>query len=723
MVNFTINLYHDGVFVSNPLQYLEGDHRIVEDIDFQGLIFSEFFPLMRRLILVSPQSFYYIKPGVPLNIGLKELKKDEHLAEFVIAAIENDCKMDLYCEHNGYNVMEMVKDGNLVSPDSDSDFSDSDKHENLDDVKDFVDFQTEGEENVEIPRISNDDPWLNKLVGDGKFIGFIDDPIPNLNGRFMLEVDDPEDDIIEGKFKAQKGVQYPAFDPQTPWDQCKPFLGMRFESPTQLKQCLANYGVAGGYQLWYMQNDMHKLLVYCGRDVSLGKCAGKRGKINTKDEASCSKSAEGESEPSKISKETTERWAKKKKEEKQMLGNQGDCTFRLWASWMSTEKSFQIKTLYPDHKCSRNYSLGSLVTFKWIAHHYAREIIDNPWLTYKYMQNSIKEKFRIEVSLGQCKRAKQCALFDHEGGLVEHYSRLWEYRQAILDSNPDLGVSEWYTQNKWFEAYQYSIRPVPGSRHWKPTSFPKPLPPVERKMPGRPRKKRIRHPTENVHGVSRRGRVMHCHKCWEAGHNKKTCTNPERPKPANFFGESSNRMDQEQQSNTNTSSAPAETFSEQMPAYSVDPVLPKPGKRSGVGSKKVSNSGSKKGMTKGSTSVPNKSRFAGSTSNNEPYISPEEHALNMDEEAVREQEIADRAEEEEQERIRFMWEAQEIADLTWEIYSQEFPEYYEDYEDNMKKIAEFNASVPPNMVIPQQVPIFLYQGFCQIKFLPNRVKL
>lgn len=43
---------------------------------------------------------------------------------------------------------------------------------------------------------------------------------------------------------------------------------MRFESPTQLKQCLANYGVAGGYQLWYMQNDSHKLLVYCGRDAN-----------------------------------------------------------------------------------------------------------------------------------------------------------------------------------------------------------------------------------------------------------------------------------------------------------------------------------------------------------------------------------------------------------------------------------------------------------------------
>ncbi|GJT70422.1 chloramphenicol acetyltransferase-like domain-containing protein [Tanacetum coccineum] len=35
----------------------------------------------------------------------------------------------------------------------------------------------------------------------------------------------------------------------------------------------------------------------------------------------------------------------------------------------------------------------------------------------------------------KCKRAKQRALFDYEGGLKEHYRRLWEYRKAILDSN------------------------------------------------------------------------------------------------------------------------------------------------------------------------------------------------------------------------------------------------------------------------------------------------
>ncbi|GKF01969.1 hypothetical protein Tco_0028892, partial [Tanacetum coccineum] len=42
----------------------------------------------------------------------------------------------------------------------------------------------------------------------------------------------------------------------------------------------------------------------------------------------------------------------------------------------------------------------------------------------------------IDVSLGHCKKAKQRTLYDHEGGLIEHYSRLYDYKQAILDSNP-----------------------------------------------------------------------------------------------------------------------------------------------------------------------------------------------------------------------------------------------------------------------------------------------
>ncbi|GJX37621.1 hypothetical protein Tco_0250924, partial [Tanacetum coccineum] len=57
-------------------------------------------------------------------------------------------------------------------------------------------------------------------------------------------------------------------------------------------------------------------------------------------------------------------------------------------------------------------------------------------MSIRFMKNDIREKYLIDVRLGQCQRAKQCALFDHEGGLVEQYSKLWQYTQAILDTNP-----------------------------------------------------------------------------------------------------------------------------------------------------------------------------------------------------------------------------------------------------------------------------------------------
>nr|GEW52986.1 hypothetical protein [Tanacetum cinerariifolium] len=342
MVTFMVNLYHNGSFASNPL----------------------------RLVLDKPLSFFYILPGVRMNI-------------------------DMYTEHQGYDVLEMINDDRHCEDKSDSDFEDVEKGDNLDDVKDIVNFQTKGEENVDISKLSIDDPWLNKLVGKGRFVGEMEDPIPGLKG-------------------------------------------MKFESPSQLKQCLANYGVTHGYQLWYMQNDTYKLLVKCGRDVSAGSSHKDLGKGSAGWSFDKGKGILGEdrSEPSKVSQATKERWRKKKLEEKVNLKNAVDCPFRLWASWMRIEKSFQIKTLYPDHKCCRNYNLRSLVTYRWIAEHYTREIIDNLWVFYNYMQNFIRSKFMINVSLGLCKRAKQAALFDHEGGLIDHYSKIWQYRQVVLDSNP-----------------------------------------------------------------------------------------------------------------------------------------------------------------------------------------------------------------------------------------------------------------------------------------------
>nr|GFA36099.1 calcium/proton exchanger [Tanacetum cinerariifolium] len=31
---------------------------------------------------------------------------------------------------------------------------------------------------------------------------------------------------------------------------------------------------------------------------------------------------------------------------------------------------------------------------------------------------------------------KQRAVYDHEGGLIDHYAKLWDYRDRILATNP-----------------------------------------------------------------------------------------------------------------------------------------------------------------------------------------------------------------------------------------------------------------------------------------------
>ncbi|GJT96953.1 RNA-directed DNA polymerase, eukaryota, reverse transcriptase zinc-binding domain protein [Tanacetum coccineum] len=73
------------------------------------------------------------------------------------------------------------------------------------------------------------------------------------------------------------------------------------------------------------------------------------------------------------------------------------CPFRLWASWMQNERSFQIKKLNDEHSCSRTYEYGTLITTR---------------------------------------RGKMKALEQYETCLEDHYGKLWSYAAEILNSNP-----------------------------------------------------------------------------------------------------------------------------------------------------------------------------------------------------------------------------------------------------------------------------------------------
>ncbi|KAL0307661.1 UNVERIFIED_CONTAM: hypothetical protein Sangu_3017100 [Sesamum angustifolium] len=75
------------------------------------------------------------------------------------------------------------------------------------------------------------------------------------------------------------------------------------------------------------------------------------------------------------------------------------------------------------------------------------------------------------------------------------------------------------------KAYSYCIHPVPDPTFWpqdlevEPTNL---LPPIVRRMPGRPKKNRRKEPGE-APNVVRRSNMVRCKVCNDLGHNKRTC--------------------------------------------------------------------------------------------------------------------------------------------------------------------------------------------------------
>ncbi|KAI3502228.1 hypothetical protein L1887_30260 [Cichorium endivia] len=122
-----------------------------------------------------------------------------------------------------------------------------------------------------------------------------------------------------------------------------------------------------------------------------------------------------------------------------------DMLCKLWASWMSEEKSFQIKSLIHEHNCASNFKFGSIVNDAWMGSHYTNEILHNQKFTVRQLREDVKQKFGIEVNMVKCRRGKNHALSLIQGTIVEQYAKLWSYgeeiRRSNTGSNVQLGVN------------------------------------------------------------------------------------------------------------------------------------------------------------------------------------------------------------------------------------------------------------------------------------------
>nr|GEW34719.1 hypothetical protein [Tanacetum cinerariifolium] len=74
-----------------------------------------------------------------------------------------------------------------------------------------------------------------------------------------------------------------------------------------------------------------------------------------------------------------------------------------------------------------------------------------------------------------------------------------EVRKAylFLNKEPDEGLDHCYSQEMWFEAYQFIIKPVYGSNIWKRQPNQPLLPHIVKRMPDKPKKYRVKAMSEN----------------------------------------------------------------------------------------------------------------------------------------------------------------------------------------------------------------------------------
>ncbi|XP_074342088.1 uncharacterized protein LOC141679500 [Apium graveolens] len=120
------------------------------------------------------------------------------------------------------------------------------------------------------------------------------------------------------------------------------------------------------------------------------------------------------------------------------------CKWRLWATSMKTEDSFQIKSLVNNHTCVRSHD-AYMVDSTWLAKEYGQRFSDNPKWRLKDMQLEVNEKLGLMVSTSQCWRAKKKAIGEIKVDLIKHYKLLYDYAEEIMKTHPGSRIAIDYT--------------------------------------------------------------------------------------------------------------------------------------------------------------------------------------------------------------------------------------------------------------------------------------
>ncbi|XP_057793599.1 uncharacterized protein LOC131010195 [Salvia miltiorrhiza] len=156
----------------------------------------------------------------------------------------------------------------------------------------------------------------------------------------------------------------------------------------------------------------------------------------------------------------------------------------------------------------------------------SRFCITHPALGGKFEVDLNEDRFVVDVGTRSC----TCRQWDITGIPCPHGCAVINFLKEDVAGY----VHEYYSLAKYKDAYAYGLPPLNGEKMWPRAEGYPVKPPLVKKMPGRPKKKRKRDPLETNPSNSNRLRKickMTCQKCFQQGHNSRGCKNQPIEKP------------------------------------------------------------------------------------------------------------------------------------------------------------------------------------------------
>ncbi|KAL4556793.1 hypothetical protein LXL04_034955 [Taraxacum kok-saghyz] len=197
----SIDLYYDGSFCPKPLVYLNQQVVPLCDFDFNGMNFSAFFTVIRKIAASRSIVLYYCLPHESVSDRLGVIQNEGDYREFLEETFASPWKkVNMYVDYHDEPLFDWLE---LESPDE------------VDDLE----FPTEQDEEAE------ETPFTDGIKAEHQEDAVETKPEP-VDDHFLNKLC-PNTEEADGKLQQE----YPFHNPNMAWDNMVPVIGMQFSNP------------------------------------------------------------------------------------------------------------------------------------------------------------------------------------------------------------------------------------------------------------------------------------------------------------------------------------------------------------------------------------------------------------------------------------------------------------------------------------------------------------